>query len=269
MKILVTGHKGFIGAHITKKLDALGIAWEGFDLVEGDDVRNIVRLDTVLEKSQADIIIHLAALAGVRRGEDYPQQYFDTNVIGTNNLIRVAEKYKVKKLIAFSSSSVDGGNPKGVYGTSKLAMEHLVRRANLPFKFIVRPFTVYGEGGRRDQVIFKWKEQYLNGKPLTFFGDGSAYRTQVYAGDLADAVMMMLTYEPADDSDITFEIGGGERITVAKILEIFQSKYPDAKVERLPLPSCDSLGREPDMYEVTKMGWKPKTDFTTKVTEII
>src|SRR3990167_4575191 len=187
MKILVTGQKGFIGSHLTAKLDELGIVLEGNDFVVGNDIRDAVKLDAAVEKSQADIVIHLAALAGVRRGEDYPQEYFDTNVIGTNNLLRISKKFGIKKFIALSSSSVNGGNPNSIYGASKLAMEHLVKRFELPYKFIVRPFTVYGERGRKDQVIFKWVDQYHNGKPITFYGDGTSFRTYVYAGDLVDA----------------------------------------------------------------------------------
>lgn len=268
MKILITGHKGFIGSHIVELFDRKGYDWVGFDLVDGDDIRNKLALENCMEKNQVGAVIHLAALPGVRRGEDYPQEYFDTNVIGTENLLRISEKFGVERFIAISSSSVNGGNPTSIYGTSKLAMEHLVRRANLPYKFIVRPFTVYGERGRKDQVIFKWLEQYKQGKPLTFYGDGTAFRTYVYAGDLARAVYEMLFYKPAQP-DVTFELGGGKKVTLKDVLDTFLSKYPDAKVEYLPFPKCDSMGIEPNTEEVTKMGWKPTTDFITKMSEII
>lgn len=266
--ILITGHRGFVGSHITERFDSLELPWIGFDLVDGNDIRDKVQLDIALEKSQADTVIHLAALPGVRRGEDYPQEYFDTNVIGTDNLLRISKKFGVKKFIALSSSSVNGGNPTSIYGASKLAMEHLVKRADLPHKFIVRPFTVYGERGRKDQVIFKWVEQYKQGKPLTFYGDGTSFRTYVYAGDLVDALVMMLDYKP-EQSDITFELGGGERVTLSKVLTTFLNKYPDAKLKKLPFPACDSMGIEPNIEEATKMGWTPKTNFAEKMKEII
>lgn len=268
MKILVTGHRGFIGSHLIERLNRLEIPWEGYDLVDGNDIRDKVKLDAFIEKGQFDTVIHLAALAGVRRGEDYPQEYFDTNVIGTDNLLRISKKFGVKKFIALSSSSVNGGNPTSVYGASKLAMEHLVKRAELSHKFLVRPFTVYGERGRKDQVIFKWVEQCLQGKPLTFYGDGESFRTYVYAGDLVDALILMLSYHP-EKSDITFELGGGEKITLNKVLEVFLDRYPLAQIERLPFPKCDSHGIEPNIEEATKMGWSPKTNFAEKMREII
>ena len=268
MKILISGHRGFIGSHLTAKLDSLGIAWAGYDLADGNDIRDKVTLDTFIERGQFDVVIHLAALAGVRRGEDYPQEYFDTNVIGTDNLLSLSKKFGIKKFIALSSSSVNGGNPTSVYGTSKLAMEHLVKRSDLPYKFIVRPFTVYGERGRKDQVIFKWVEQYQQGKPLTFYGDGNSFRTYVYAGDLVEALILMLDYKP-EKSDITFELGGGDRITLSKVLNVFMNKYPDAKVKNLPFPKCDSMGIEPNIEEATKIGWKATTNFADKMKEII
>ena len=268
MKVLVTGHRGFIGSHVIERFNALNIPWVGYDLVDGDDIRDKVKLDIVIEKNQIDTVIHLAALAGVRRGEDYPQEYFDTNVIGTDNLLRISKKFGVKKFIALSSSSVNGGNPTSVYGTSKLAMEHLIKRAELPYKFIVRPFTVYGERGRKDQVIFKWVEQYQQGKQLTFYGDGQSFRTYVYAGDLADALIMMLSYEP-EKSDVTFELGGGEKVTLNKVKQVFLSKYPAAFFDYQPFPKCDSYGIEPNLEEATKMGWAPKTNFEEKMKEII
>lgn len=269
MKIFVTGYCGFIGEHLSKRLNEMGIEWDGYDLQDGDDIRDKVKLDVALDKSQADVVIHLAALTGVRRGEDYAQEYFDTNAVGTENLLQLSKKFGVKKFIALSSSSVNGGEPNSIYGASKLAMEHLVKRCDLPYQFIVRPFTVYGEQGRKDEVLPRWIEQYKQGKPITFYGDGMrSFRTYVYVGDLIDAILMMLTYEPQEKT-ITFELGGGEKVYLSKVLTIFLHKYPDAKVNYLPLPPGDSLGREPSAVEVEKMGWKPKTDYETKMMEII
>ena len=266
--IFITGHRGFIGSHITAILDWAGLAWTGYDLVDGNDIRDKANLDAHMEKCQPDTVIHLAALAGVRRGEEYPQEYFDTNVIGTENLLILSKKFGVKKFIALSSSSVNGGHPSSIYGASKMAMEHLITRTELDYKFIVRPFTVYGERGRKDQVIFKWLEQYRQGKPLTFYGDGTSFRTYVYAGDLASAILQMLSYSPSI-STVVFELGGKEPITLNRVKAVFLSKYPDAQFEYHPFPKCDSFGIEPNMGEILKMGWNPTTDFAEKMKEII
>lgn len=269
MKIFITGHRGFIGEHLMRRLveqDAFDYC--GFDLVCGGDIRDKVQLDIAIDKFQPDVVIHLAALTGVRRGEDYAQEYFDTNVVGTENLMQLSKKHGVKKVIILSSSSVNSGNPNSIYGASKLAMEHIVCRHNIGWQFIVRPFTVYGENGRKDEVLPRWVQQYKSGKPITVYGNGNSFRTYVYVGDLIDALLMMCRYSP-EEQNITFELGGGKEVYLSKVLKIFLTKYPDAKVENLPFPACDSLGREPDSTEVERMGWKPKTDYETKVLEII
>jgi nucleoside-diphosphate-sugar epimerase len=267
MKLFITGHKGFIGKHLTKRLDDLGIEWAGYDLVDGNDIRDKTQLDIHMDKSQCDIIIHLAALTGVRRGEDYPQDYFNTNVIGTNNVLSLAKKFNIDKIIALSSSSVNKGNPKSIYGISKFSMEHVINVSSIKYKFIVRPFTVYGEEGRRDEILPRWIEQYKQGKPLTVYGDGTTFRTYLYVGDLIDAILIMLGY--TDKSEVTFELGGNEKIYLSKMIEIFKTSYPDTQLLVMPLPACDSTGIEPDMTSAFEMGWFPKTNFENKMKEII
>lgn len=275
--ILLTGNKGFIGSRISYDLDAIGNDWCGYDIKDGNgnDIRDLRRLDEVFEKYQIDTVIHLAALAGVRRGEDYPQEYFDTNVIGTENILKMCKKYKVKKVIMFSSSSVYGkngeGHPDSFYGISKLAMENLHERyPEIQQLFIVRPFTVYGENGRRDQVIFKWINNIKEGKPIFFYGDGDSYRTYTYVGDISDAVMKML------NSDLIghciFELGGKEKIKLFELLDIFKNHKAtaDLKIENLPMPVMDSEGRTPNMASAELLlGWEPQQDFTEKVNEIL
>ena len=176
--ILITGNRGFIGSKFQ------GI---GFDIKDGNDIRNRLALDVLFEIAQIDTVIHCAALTGVRRSELYPEEYISTNILGTKNLVDMAEKYKVKHFIHFSSSSVyaEAGEeplsensplePDSLYGITKLAAEKIVKRSNLSW-CIVRPFTVYGEYGRMDQVLEKWINQVKSGKPITMYGDGSSGR---------------------------------------------------------------------------------------------
>jgi UDP-glucuronate 4-epimerase len=268
--ILITGHRGFIGSRITKDLTDLGIKWVGFDLVDGNDIRNPMQLDQVFEKYQVDTVLHLGALAGVRRGEDYPQDYFDTNVIGTENVLRMAKKYKVKQVILFSSSSIYGEDgPASMYGISKLAMEQTAKRYKDDIEriYIVRPFTVYGENGRRDQVIYKWINHIKEDKKIPFYGDGKSFRPYTYVGDVSDAIVKMFSCKTK--GVVVFEIGGKEPVRLSFLLKIFKDRL-GLIVDYLPMPKMDSMGRLPDMENAkTLLGWFPKQDFKTKVLEII
>ncbi len=266
--ILITGHKGFIGSHLTSRLDKADIAWVGYDLLDGNDIRDGVKLDMFFDKYRPSIVIHLAALAGVRRGEQYPHDYFDTNVIGSENVFRACNDFGVKKVIVFSSSSIHGDpSPKSVYGVSKLAMEHLLVRYNIESRYIVRPFTVYGENGRKDLVIEKWLTQYRQGWPITVYGDGSSFRTYTYVGDLVDAIVKMIDYDKK--GLVTFELGGSKKVYLKDFLELFLTIFPDAKTTSLPFPAWDSMGKEPDSREGRELGWSGETDFMQKVKQLL
>lgn len=266
--ILITGYKGFIGSHLTKKLDSLGISWIGYDLLDGNDLRDKCKLDSFFDRHQITTVIHLGALAGVRRGEEYPQEYFDTNVMGSENLLKLSKEYGVNKVIFFSSSSIygDNGHPSSIYGITKLTMEMLMGRYDIPHKYIVRPFTVYGENGRKEHVLFKWFGQQKQGKPITFYGDGSTYRTYTYVGDLVEALVLMLDYK---EKEVIFELGGNKKVTLKDFLKVFLELFPDTKVNYLPLPSWDSVGREPNLAEAHKLGWKGETDYLLKIRELL
>jgi len=113
MKILLTGSGGFIGSHLwealKKKHDIIG-----YDIKGGDDINDLRKLEYLFETENIDCVIHCAALTGARRGELFPEEYFKVNVIGTLNLVKLAEKYRVEQFIHFSSSSAK--QPDTIYG---------------------------------------------------------------------------------------------------------------------------------------------------------
>lgn len=265
MKILITGSEGFVGRHMMKRYpDAYG-----YDLVNGDDVRDAFKLDRLFESEGFDAVIHLAARAGVRRGENFPEEYFSTNVLGLNTLIRVAEKYGVKKFIHFSSSSVFGAQrpnvgtketdkqtPKSIYGITKMAGELLLKKSTLPY-IIVRPFTIIGEEGRKEMVIYKWKNQIEAGKPVSFYGDGSTSRGYTYIGDMLDGVDMLLR---SDIEREDFNLGGRDVITLDELWQIFKTRFPEAKLQVLPMPATDQPYSLADTSKIEALGWKPTHD---------
>lgn len=287
MKIFITGHLGFIGSHLTKRLDAEGIEWIGYDLKKHDDIRDEINLDIKMRQlGSQDIVIHLAALAGVRDGEKRPADYLDTNVTGTQQVINMCKRYKVKHLISFSSSSVLGNQnppnseseemkPIAVYGISKMTGEWLVRHSGLSAS-IVRPFTVYGENGRPNQVIMKWIGCIKNKSPLPFFGDGNTKRGYTYVGDLLDGVMAivkksdeLVQLEGKHRCQI-YHLGGTEVISLNDLLAIFKEVVPEIEVDRQELPFGDVSENWADLTKAKNaLGYKGDTPFKQKVIEII
>lgn len=281
MKILVTGSQGFVGGHVfaINKHRFESHSLIGYDLVNGFDIRDKFTLDRVFESEGIEAVISLAARAGVRRGEEFVQEYFDTNVIGLANLIEISEKYKVKKFIHFSSSSAFGAQkedhatregdpkkPRSVYGITKLAGELLLEKSDLPY-IIIRPFTLIGENGRKEMVVYKWLNQIKEGKPATFYGEGKSFRGYTYVGDIMDAIELIL------ESDIEredFNIGGRDIVRLEELKDIFVSVFPEAAFKILPMPKSDQMFSLADTSKAERMlGWSPKTDVREKIREIL
>lgn len=278
MKILVTGGLGFVGSHLCKELEREHEVIV-YDLVKGDDIRDRFKLDRMFESENFDVLINLAARAGVRRGEDFPEEYFSTNVIGLVNLIEMAEKYQLKKFIHFSSSSVYGAqnenvatkeddekNPRSIYGITKLAGELLLKKSKLAY-IIIRPFTIIGENGRKEMVIYKWLNQHLSGRPISFYGDGSTFRGYTYIGDMIEGVKLCLN-ERIQRED--FNLGGHQKIYLSELLDIFKELFPDVEVNKLEMPSSDQPYSFADTSKAEKMlGWKPAENTKGKIRSIL
>lgn len=256
MKILLTGGQGFVGKHFQKEIDC-----QIYDLVDGNDICDKYKLDNLFNKEKFDICINLAAKAGVPMGEEYYEEFFRTNCIGLKTLIEVCKKHKTK-LIHFSSSSAL--KAQSVYGITKLAGEKLIEESGVDY-VIVRPFTVIGENGRKEMVIFKWLGQYQRGEKITFYGDGSTFRGYTYVKDLIDGVIKSLGVK-----NKTLNIGGSQKVTLEELWNIFKEIYPDAQREILPLPSYDITGEMADISLTTKLtGWTPKTNIHKKIKELL
>ncbi len=274
MRILITGSDGFIGRHLSNHLQGNPL-YEIFDydLATNDDLRDRANLDRMIEMVRPEVIIHLGALAGVRRGEDYPKEYFETNVWGTENVFSLAKKHGVSKVISFSSSSVfnDKGElqPQSHYGKTKLLGEKIAEmyKKDIPNIYIVRPFTVYGLYGRGDQVIYKWINQIKGEGKITFFGDGNSYRPYTHVKDLCVALNSMLMRNIGFQ---TFNIGGKDKVYLKELLDIFKKNIDtEFNVEYLPLPKADSMGREPNTENWDLIDYEPVKDFKEEVIKII
>ena len=224
MKVFITGTAGFIGFHLAKLLLKDGYKVHGYDgMTDYYDVslkharHNILlkdpnffgtegmleddgKLDDIANKFKPDIIIHLAAQAGVRYSLENPRAYINSNIIGTFNVMEIARKLKVKHLLMSSSSSVYGANSKmpfteiekadtqlTMYAATKKANESMAHSYSYLWKIpttMFRFFTVYGPWGRPDMALFKFVSGILNNKPIDIYNNGEMYRDFTYVDDL-------------------------------------------------------------------------------------
>jgi UDP-glucuronate 4-epimerase len=243
-RILLTGGAGFIGSHLAEALIRLGATLSIVDNLDnfyapsrkrrnlqeiGDtgayeffeaDLRDIDALRRVAQQVHPEIVIHLAARAGVRPSIEQPALYESVNVGGTVNLLEIAREFKVQRLIFGSSSSVYGvtntvpfceddprTRPISPYAATKLAAElmcytyaHLYGLTTICLRF----FTVYGPRQRPDLAIHKFTALIEAGEPIPVYGDGSMGRDYTYVDDIVSGVIGSLEYTPL--SKVSFEV---------------------------------------------------------------
>lgn len=270
MKILITGCHGFVGKHMDK------IPHVCYDLQSGQDILDKYTLETVMANEHVDTVIHMAALAGVHKSLLFPEDYIATNIQGTINVIEACKRHNVKHLIFFSSSSVYGQGlpplkeddklePISPYGITKLAGELLVKSSGVPYT-IIRPFSLYGDLGRKDQIFYKWINEIKAKQGITLFGDGTAKRgfTNVY--DLVDAVNLIL--KRGAENEI-YNIGGNEVVTMNQIVAMLQQNF-DFKVNKKPENGGDIKESCADISKaINKLGYFPQSDFFVELKNII
>ena len=242
------------------------------------DVRDIDALRKLAEQVQPEIVIHLAARAGVRPSIEQPALYESVNVAGTVNLLEVAREFKVQRLILGSSSSVYGitnnvpfceddlkTRPISPYAATKLAAElmcytyaHLYGLTMICLRF----FTVYGPRQRPDLAIHKFTALIESGKPIPVYGDGSMGRDYTYVDDIVAGVVASLEYAP--ESAVPFEVfnlGNSHPVRLAELItQLEAATGKKALQERLP----DQPGDVPMTWaSIDKakrlLGYLPKT----------
>ena len=263
-KIYITGSSGFIGFHLARKLLDKGFKVHGFDSMNNyyDVKLKKSRLDILKKKKnffftkgnlenkkiinksivnfKPEIIIHLAAQAGVRYSIDNPEAYLKSNIFGTFNIIQIAKKIKVKHLIIASSSSVYGANKKipfkeidktdlqiSFYAATKKSSESLAHSYSALWKLpitMLRFFTVYGPWGRPDMAYFKFTKNILEGKKINIYNNGKMYRDYTYIDDVIDGIYKLLNKVPKLKEKISFKNDSLSPVAPFRIINIGNTK---------------------------------------------
>ena len=225
MTILITGHKGFIGSNLVKKLSNHTIV--GVDLKENHSCLDSNYINILFELYHFDAIIHLAAIAGVGYSVEHSEEVLTNNIIGFDVLAKTAIKHNVRHFIYASSSSIygDNGTQKSPYAVSKATNElQAAMYSNLSdMKFTgLRFFTVYGNGIREDLAISKFKKAIENNEPIHVYGDGTQSRDFTYVDDICDAIKIILESNK-DWKNEVFDVGYGESTSINELIDILKS----------------------------------------------
>jgi UDP-glucuronate 4-epimerase len=298
MNILVTGGAGFIGSHLVERLLERGddvvvvddlndyydpaikrrnlvtaLKHAGFTLVEGD-IRNAKLLDRAGGSKKFDVIVHLAARAGVRPSIAGPLLYEQVNCYGTLNVLEMARKHGFKRLVFASSSSVYGhssqppfredapvNNPLSPYAATKAACElycsnyhHLYGISCTALRF----FTVYGARQRPDMAIHKFTAMIDKGQPIPFYGDGSSERDYTYYTDAIDGVIASI------DRDLGFQIinlGESRTTRLSNLVQLIEKALgKKAILSKQPEQPGDMKATCADISKaVNLLGYSPST----------
>jgi len=296
---LVTGGAGFIGSHLVDSLLSEGnnvitvdnfdefydkevklnnissaLTFDTFQLIEGD-IRDKNLLDELFNNNHIDIVVHLAAKAGVRPSIENTVEYFDVNMNGTLNILEAMKKFDVKNMIFASSSSVYGNNKKvpfsesdivdypiSPYAATKKSGELLCHTYHHLYDFKInclRFFTVYGPRQRPDLAIHKFSKKILNDETIPMFGDGTTKRDYTYIDDIIQGIKLAI--ENLNGYEV-FNLGESRTIMLKELIALIEKEIgKKANIEKLPLQPGDVEQTYADISKAKEMlGYNPQYD---------
>lgn len=244
---------------------------EGF-VFHRTDIEDIGDLEKIIMQKKIDVIINLAARAGVRYSLEKPEVYLSTNTLGTLNILKLMHRYDIKKLVLASTSSLYAGQkmpfnedlavntPISPYAATKKAAELLAYTYHFLYSMditVVRYFTVYGPCGRPDMSIFRFIKWIDEGTPIELFGDGTQSRDFTYVDDIADG-----TFKAMNPSGYEIiNLGGGKNpVTINFIISFIEKKLAKkAKIQYKPFHKADMIATWADIEKAGRLlGWKPE-----------
>ncbi|OOY04250.1 NAD-dependent epimerase/dehydratase family protein [Thioclava sp. F28-4] len=326
-RVLITGTAGFIGFHLAKLLLAEGFRVHGYDgMTDYYDVglkqrrhamllqsqsfsategmlEDQVLLDKVADEFKPDVIVHLAAQAGVRYSLENPRAYIDANVIGTFNVMEAARRLEVQHLLMASTSSVYGANEEmpfietekadtqlTIYAATKKATEsmghsyaHLWNLPTTMFRF----FTVYGTWGRPDLALYKFVDAILDGRPIDIYNHGDMYRDFTYVDDLVRGIRLLIDAVPerpvSRDTIPEWDslspvapyrvvnIGNSDKVRLLDFIDAIEDCLGQ-KAERnyMPMQMGDVPATWADATLLQNLtGYRPQTDFKDGIAQFV
>jgi UDP-glucuronate 4-epimerase len=300
--ILITGGAGFIGSNLADALIAQGIRVISLDNFDGfyprsmkesnissaqgsplftsieGDIRDKETLETIFEKYPIDIVIHLAAKAGVRPSILRPVEYFDVNVNGTLNILETMKGHGVKKMIFASSSSVYGNNEKmpysetdnvdhpiSPYAASKKSCELITHTYHHLYDFNIinlRFFTVFGPRQRPDLAIHKFFKNIYTNTPIEMYGDGSTSRDYTYVADIISGIIGAIDHLRQHDHVYeTINLGNHTPVKLSRLVEMIEDvTQKKIIIKNMPLQMGDVNITFADISKAQKLfDYHPRT----------
>lgn len=300
----ITGGAGFIGSNLVGKLLKLNLKVvvidnfcdfydskikednikeyllnSNFKLYKGD-IRDYDLLYTIFSENKIDVIIHLAAMAGVRPSIENPILYQEVNGIGTQNVLEIAKKNNITNLVMASSSSVYGNcekvpfkedmivdyaiSPYAATKKSNEVMAHVYHKLYQMNIIMLRFFTVFGPRQRPDLAINKFVRLMLEDEEIPMYGDGTTSRDYTYVDDVVDGIIRSISYiENHNDVYEIMNIGNSNPISLNEMIEtIGRVLKVTPKIKEMPMQLGDVNRTYADISKAKKLiGYDPKTNF--------
>ena len=300
-KVFITGIAGFIGFHTAIKYYENGWSVYGVDnfndyydpslkedradILRGKSIK-IVRMDIrsddlteLVKKIQPDLVIHLAAAAGVRVSLAQPIYYIDNNIRGTQCLIEACEEADVENVIYASTSCVMEGNPLpwnevdnpgrqlSPYGYTKLTNENQFHVSKIKNAVCIRFFTVYGPYGRPDMALFTFTKNILNDDPIIVYNNGDMKRDFTYVYDIVQGVWLVSQNMTSRD---LYCLGNGTQVNLMDFIhEIEKNLGKTAEKDFQPRHPADALETWSDTTKIEKLGYKSATPVAVGVKNFV
>ena len=298
-KIFITGAAGFIGSNLADTLLQKGSRVMGIDnfdpfydritkenniadarknprfQFEEGDIRDLDFIDRCFTFFEPDIIVHLAAKAGVRPSINNPIEYNDVNVSGTLNLLQMIKKKRISKMIFASSSSVYGNNEKvpfsesdnvdypiSPYAATKKAGELLCYTFHHLYNidiFCLRFFTVYGPRQRPDLAIHKFVKAILEGETINLYGDGSTSRDYTHIEDILKGIIGAINKVKGFD---IFNLGEANPLSLIDLVRLLEKSIgKKSHLKYLPMQEGDVFRTFADITKARKvLGYNPEIE---------